>query len=163
NFIVSAARALTVNGDQLANHNDTITVDALGGGVRVTLNGEVAQFDPGTISSITVNNGTGNDTINVLRTLPGVPLSVNSGGATTACNIGTNNSVAGIQGPVSLENEPSFDTVNINDQGDTAAHTAVLDTVPRSGDTSLGRLQGIGAAPITWDYLDTTAVNIHFG
>jgi hypothetical protein len=111
------------------------------------------------VGSVVIN---GSGTINIQNTAAGVPVAVNSFSPTTV-NIGSNNSVAGIQGPVSLENEPSFDTVNINDQTDAAAHTAVLDTVPRSGDSSLGRLQGIGAAPITWDYLDTTAVNVNFG
>jgi hypothetical protein len=111
------------------------------------------------VGSVVIN---GSGTINIQDTVAGVPVAVNSSTATTV-NIGNNNSVAGIQGPVSLENEPSFDTVNINDQSDATAHTAVLDTVTRSGDSSLGRLTGIGAAPITWDYFDTTAVNINFG
>jgi hypothetical protein len=38
----------------------------------------------------------------------------------------------------------------------------VLDTVTRVSDTSLGRLTGIAAA-ITWDSIDTTAVNLNFG
>jgi hypothetical protein len=78
-------------------------------------------------------------------------------------NVGNAGSVAGVLGALNLENEPNYDTVNINDQSDTTTHTATIDTVTRSGDTSLGRLQGIGAAPITWDYFDTTAVSINFG
>jgi hypothetical protein len=46
NFLVSHSHVLTINGDQLSNHNDTITLDVSGGGVRVILNGEVAQFEP---------------------------------------------------------------------------------------------------------------------
>jgi hypothetical protein len=90
NFLVSSARVLTVNGDQLANHNDTITIDAVGGGVRVTLNGETAQFDPfdyftgqRSVSSITVNSGTGADTVRVTAAAAGFPVSVNSQGPQT--------------------------------------------------------------------------------
>jgi hypothetical protein len=41
------------------NHNDSITIGASGNGVRVTLNGEVAQFELGQIGSIVVNTGAG--------------------------------------------------------------------------------------------------------
>jgi hypothetical protein len=111
-------------------------------------------------SGVNINFGAGTSLVNVLGT--GVTTNLFNSAAATI-NIGNSNSVAGIQGTLNLENEPSFDTVNINDQSDSTAHTATIDTVTRSGETSLGRLQGIGAAPITWDYNDTTAVNINFG
>jgi hypothetical protein len=82
-------------------------------------------------------------------------------------NIGNSNLFLGptdIEGQGNLENEAMHDTVNVNDQNDTTAHTATIDTVPRAGDY-LGRLQGFSAicAPISWDYADTSAVNINFG
>jgi hypothetical protein len=111
-------------------------------------------------SKVNVYFGSGTSVVNVLGT--GVPTNVfNSADATV--NVGSGNSVAGIVGTLNLENEPAYDTVNVNDQSDVTAHTATIDTATRSGETSLGRLQGIGAAPITWDYNDTTAVNLNFG
>jgi hypothetical protein len=160
-FIVSSGRALTVNGDQLANPNDTITIDTSGGGVRVALNGEVAQFDPGRITSITVDSGSGTDTINVLRTLSGVPVTVNSSGAATV-NIGVGGSVQEILGPLAITNPPSFTTVNVDDSADTTARTVSLDTVTIGG-LSFGRVTGLAPAPIRYKYADTRSVTVQTG
>jgi hypothetical protein len=111
----------------------------------------------------TVNTGTGSDLVNVLGLTTTLNVNCQGGGGTDVVNVGNAGSLSAIAGTLNLENEPSFNTVNINDQNDAAAHTAVIDTVTRSGDTPLGRLQGIGSAVITWDSLDTTAVNINFG
>ena len=52
------------------------------GGVFATLNGETAQFDPFStlgrvsITSIEVDDRTGNDTINVLQTKANVPVGI---------------------------------------------------------------------------------------
>jgi hypothetical protein len=64
---------------------------------------------------------------------------------------------------LNLENELDSDTVNINDQADGANYTASITTITRSGDSSLGALNGLGAAQITWDYLDTASVTINSG
>jgi hypothetical protein len=65
-FLVSYNRSLTINGGQLADPNDTITVDgSSAGGYLVTLNGETVQFDPGWIKEVIVNTGNGNDTVNI--------------------------------------------------------------------------------------------------
>jgi hypothetical protein len=140
NFLVSSGRALTVNGDQLANHNDIISIDTSGGGMRVTLNGEVAQFDPGTINSVTVNSGTGSDVINVFRTLPGVPLTVNSSGSASV-NIGVGGSVQGIQGPVTVYNGPSYDRLTVDDSADTGDRSATI---------SSGGITGLAPAAINF-------------
>jgi hypothetical protein len=59
---------------------------------------------------------------------------------------------------------PSFDTVNINDQSDNTAHTVFIQTIDRSPDSSLGMFGfESGVALITWDYSDTSAVNINLG
>jgi hypothetical protein len=120
NFVVNNG-VLTVNGDQLGpSYNDTITIDenALGG-VQVTLNGEVASFDPGAISSITVNPGYGTDTVNIERTLAGVPVTVNLGGPTDTVNIspGAEN-LDNIQSDVTVNTSLGVHdgTLNINDQ-----------------------------------------------
>jgi hypothetical protein len=85
NFLVSSSGVLTVNGDQLgANSNDQVLIDrTANGGVQVTLNGEVAQFDPGAISSINVNTGGGSDTVRVTSAAASFPVSVNSQGPQT--------------------------------------------------------------------------------
>jgi hypothetical protein len=58
--------ALTILGDQNGNVDDNITVGTgANDGVEVTENGETVNFDPLTITSITINAGTGTNTINI--------------------------------------------------------------------------------------------------
>jgi Ca2+-binding RTX toxin-like protein len=75
---------LAVNGDQQpASSNDTITLDQTdAGGVRVTLNGEVAQFDPDTILGITVSAGAGTNTVTLGGTAA-PPITIDGGPGTT--------------------------------------------------------------------------------
>jgi hypothetical protein len=153
NFIVSSTRMLTVNGDQLPSHNDTIIIDASGGGVLVTLNGEAARFDPGTISSITVNSGDGNDTIYVYQILAGVPVTINSSGAATI-NIGATSSVQSIQGPVTIYNGPNYDTVNLYDSGDTGNRNISI---------SSGGITGLAPAPINFTSASVSNLTINGG
>ena len=59
---------LTINGDQLAIKNDSITLAGFastsgGTGLAVNLNGQMYQFDPGTIKQITVKGLTGSNTL----------------------------------------------------------------------------------------------------
>jgi hypothetical protein len=175
-FLVSSSHVLTVNGDQLANHNDAITLDVSGNGVKVTLNGEIAQFDPGQISSIVVNTFTGNDTVNVERTLAGVPVTIDLGdgndlvniertaaGGTVTANLGDGNQTVNIspvahdlgpiQGQVFLQAPLGNDAVNINDQSTSTDQAFTL------GSTLVGR----GSAQIHYSGSGIHAVNIHGG
>jgi hypothetical protein len=124
-------------------------------------------WDTFDVNAVNVNLGSGTSTVNVQSTnydstFTPIPLNIfNSGPATI--NIGSNGSLRHILGPVNLENESGSDTVNINGQNDSATQTATLSTVTRTGDFSLGALTGVSPARITWDYMDTTAVNVNLG
>jgi hypothetical protein len=100
-------QALTINGDQLTNLNDSITVDTTSaGGIQVTLNGQTAQFDPGQITSITINPGGGTNTINVENLPTGVNVTINDAAnshdtvnlSPTARNLGSLRSPVSIRG-----------------------------------------------------------------
>jgi hypothetical protein len=137
NFLVSSGRALTVSGDQLSNRNDTITLDRSdANGVRVTLDGETAQFEPNALSSVAVAGGTGTDTINVEWTAAGVPVTVRLGNGTDTVNLspGANN-LGNLQGDVTVLGGPGFDTLSINDQANPSSTTYALNasTVSRPG------------------------------
>jgi tetratricopeptide (TPR) repeat protein len=76
---------LQIMGDQLGtNYNDLLVIDQptilLNGQattvLQVTLNGEVAQFSQGSISSITVNTGGGTDAVMVTSAAAGVPVTI---------------------------------------------------------------------------------------
>jgi hypothetical protein len=129
NFIVSSTGVLTVNGDQLANHDDTITIDTSGSQVRVTLNDEVVQLTTGSqgqVHSITVNSGTGNDTINVLHTLAAAPVTIRSSGDATI-NLGSGGSVQTITGAVTIAGAgPNRDILTIDDSADTGNRTVAI-------------------------------------
>jgi hypothetical protein len=133
NFLVSSSGVLTVNGDQLANPNDTITLDVSGGGVRATLNGEVAQFDPGRISSVVVNAGAGHDSVTVANTLSGVPVTVNTGNGGSTVTVLRNSS------PVTVHGGGGLDTVTIGNAGSLAGILAGIDVSnpPAGGYTAL--------------------------
>jgi hypothetical protein len=115
-------------------------------------------------NTLNIKTGTGSTVVNVLATGAILGTNLFSNGATTV-NIGNANSLwvgPGIGGPLNLENEVSSDTVFINDQNDTTSRSASLATVVQKGCTC-GRLTGLSAAPISWDYPDTTMVNINTG
>jgi hypothetical protein len=114
---------LTVNGDQLANKNDTFSIDTIAsgtqaGGVQVTLNGEVVTFDPGQLHSITVNGGAGNDTVNINGVPAGITLNVNLGSGAESVVFGAaTDQLDGVQGPVNIQGGGSNTTVTLQDQG----------------------------------------------
>lgn len=121
NFFVSGgapgSRVLTINGDQLGNRNDAITLD-VNGGVRVTLNGEVAQFDAGQIGSVVVNALTGADTITVVNSVGGMPVTINAGADVDTVNVLRNN------GPLTIDGGGGLDNVNIGNAGSLAGIAA---------------------------------------
>jgi hypothetical protein len=124
------------------------------------INGQ--YFNDSSYSSIQVNGGAGGTVTNIRANVR--PVTVFGDALNDVDNVGdTTNHVQGIRATVLLENEPSYSTVNVYDQGDTAARTVTLSTVQRQGDTSLGQVTGLGAAAIQWDYYDTTAVNLNLG
>jgi hypothetical protein len=144
NFFVSGGaipRVLTVNGGQLGG-NDSITIDAVGNGVRVTLNGEVAQFEPGQIRSIVVNTGNGNDTINIERSLSGVPVTVNEqGSGTDVVNVSPSaQNLNNIQGTINVNGNSGTDSLVVTDQNnavDSLTYSMIVNAVQRSGSAAI--------------------------
>jgi hypothetical protein len=116
-------------------YDNLISIDVnSSGGVLVNMNGEIASFDSGAITSINVNpEGTGYNTINVYNT--NVPVNINTGsGAGTHDTINIGNAFDGVQGidfpgqvtvaevvppPPGGASPPPTVTLNINDSADT--------------------------------------------
>jgi hypothetical protein len=76
---------LVVNGDQMFNQDDTITIESIAsgiqaGGIRIALNGATVSFDAAQIRNLTVNAGAGNDTVTVESLPADVALTINLGG-----------------------------------------------------------------------------------
>jgi hypothetical protein len=111
---------LTVTGSPLASQNDTITLSTSGGGVVLTLDGQTTQFAPGSITSIVVNEGPGNDTANVEATLANVPATLNLGSGTDAVNISPSAfNLSNVQSLVTVNGRTSSDTLSVYDYDDT--------------------------------------------
>jgi Ca2+-binding RTX toxin-like protein len=154
---------LTVNGDQFGfGTDDFVSIDTnASGGVRIDLNGEFFSFDAGQIHSITVNTGAGNNTVDLLANT--VPVTLNGGGHDTV-NLGSASlGVQAIQGHVTIENPPSFTTINVNDAADSGARNVTMGTFTPAGDTSFGFIVGLAPAEIDYEYADTSSVTVTTG
>ena len=151
-FLLSSTLALTVNGDQLADPDDTLTVDVVGGGYTINLNGEVVQFGPGKVSSLTINTLSGNDTVNLERTLRTLrSVTVNLGDGTDTVNLSpTAQTLTNLVGPVTINGGSGTDTLNVFDQESNSDtnYTVTSSTVV-----------GTGLATITYHSLATLALN----
>jgi hypothetical protein len=143
-FVVSSIGVLTINGDQLANKNDTIALDDISGGARAFLSGETVQFEPGALSSVVINTGTGDDVVNIQGTE--WPATINLGDGTDSIMIGDlyhnldriRSTVTANSGSVSTGS--GNDALYINDTANTRSDSWTLDsdgagsgTVQRTG------------------------------
>jgi hypothetical protein len=123
------------------------------------------NWDFASTSAVNLRLGTGASHVSVLST--GVTTNIfNKANATI--DVGLGDTVAGIRGALNLENENALDTININSQVDTdtvaVPLTVTLSTITRPGDTSLGAVDGLpGGARITYDYFDTSVINLNLG
>jgi hypothetical protein len=121
---------LTVQGDQNpADPTDHITLGtSLDGGVTVTLNGQTATFDPGTIAKIDVQPGGGSNTIDIEAIPDGVTtVTVHESGGTDTVNLSPSAHRFGdnVRGVVQISGAATT-TVNAYDQNNTAAQTYMV-------------------------------------
>ena len=91
-----------------------------------------------------------------------MPTNLSTSGGHDTVNVGNAGSVQGILGTLSIQNPPSFDTINVNDSADTAARTVTLSTFA-SGGANWGSITGLAPAAINYKYADTSGVNITTG
>ena len=135
--------------------------------------GEVSGLSPAPVSfeytdtsSVTIDTGSGGGTFNVQNTA--VPTNI-VGNAQTTIDVGSSNTVAGITGVLNIENPASFNTININDSGDSTSRTVVLSTLGSNaadagGSSDIwGQITGLGAAAINYEYNDTTSITLRTG
>jgi hypothetical protein len=127
---------------------NTLAIAVGNGNNTYTVSGSQAYL--GTI----LNTGDGNDIVNIQGNA--YALTVNAGGSgADVVNVGNPNSLAGITGPLTLNNPPSFSHVNINDGADNADHPNVILTA-----TSL---TGLAPAPIAFGQADLDSLTITVG
>jgi hypothetical protein len=111
NFGPNSIKQLTIT---VGNGKNTYTV----------VNTQAVSFAGGNLTIL--NTGNGNDTVNVRATAATAPLIVNGGGnEADIVNVGNATGLAGLHAPLTLNNNPSYWQVNINDSADTANHPNV--------------------------------------
>jgi hypothetical protein len=135
-FVLTSSKALTVNGDQLASPDDIVTVNATNNGYIIDLNGEFVQFDPSQVSSITLNTRTGNNTVNIDRTVSLRNVTVNLGSGSDVVNLSpTAQSLGNLAGAVTINGGSGSGTLNFFDQGLSSSqnYTITNSTVGRAG------------------------------
>jgi len=140
---LTANRAVTISGDQLSSLDDTITVDQVSGGYKIILNGEVFQFDSrdffarvAEVSSIAINSGNGNDTVNMERTVSGLPVTLNLGSGDDTVNLSpTAQNLGNLVGGITVNGGSGNDSLNFYDQSynPNETYTITSSTVARLG------------------------------
>jgi hypothetical protein len=154
-LFLTSTKALTINGGQLDNPDDTITLDVAAGGYTINLNGELFQFDPGQISSITINTLSGNDTVNIEGTIAGASVTVNLGSGSNTVNLSpTAQSLNRLAGAVTINGGPGTGALNLFDQ---ASNTDQNYTVTSSAVT------GTDLASVTYQGLAAITLNTSNG
>ena len=160
-LFLTSTNALTINGDQLDDPDDTFTLDVAAGGYTINLNGELFQFDPGQVSSITINTLTGDDTVNMEGTIAGVPVTVNLGGGSDTVNLSpTDQELSNLAGAVTINGGSDTDTLNLFDQQSNADqdYTITSSTIAATGMATVS-YQGLAAVTLdTSNGTDTVTV-----
>ena len=149
---------LYVEGDQFKpNTFDQIVIDVARGGVKVTLNGEVAQFEPGEITKIIVQAKGGFNTINVYNTLATAPVTIDIGSDDDDVILGNDgNGIDGIQGEVNI----------VSVKGSGSASVLLNDNADRFGETETIKATSVTGqyfAPISFDQAHLQGLTIEPG
>jgi hypothetical protein len=109
-------------------------------------------------TSVGIETGLGNDTLNVLGT--GVATNLISFGGHDMVNVGNAGSVQGLLGNLNIQNPSGSTTLNINDATDTMTRTARLNTFGLNG-ANWGSITGLATGAINFEYDETSSpVNI---
>lgn len=151
---------LTVNA-ATGREDDVITFDVSSTQFTVHLY-KVVNFPVAGVKSVILNSGDGADTINILATRTGVPITVNAGTGVNTINVGkpdgvlkTRYSIGGIQGQLTVKGSTGTDTINVknNDISNTGrSYTLTSNSVSRPG-----------VAKISYDTLESVVVNASGG
>ncbi|MDB5325413.1 MAG: hypothetical protein JWM57_982 [Phycisphaerales bacterium] len=104
------------------------------------------------LEALTFTSGTAADTVNVTSTSANTTVAINSSGGADGVNVGAGGSVQAINGDLTVNNSPSFSTLNINDSADAVARTFVT--------MYNGSLLGLAPAAINWATGDVNALNL---
>lgn len=110
-------------------------------------------YDGKRLASLTIRGGSGGNYFYVRGTpsgpngVLGPNVTLFAGSIADTVYVGDdNNTLDGIQGPLTVNGQGGQDTLNVYDQGSNATHTYILTSTPTTS-----TIQRLGAAPITYD------------
>lgn len=166
---IASAAALNVIMDSAVN-NVTLQTDPGNNGLYDVWNGGtlLGQWAVGSFGSVMVTMTGAGGTVTIKSTPAGVPVNVYGTGASTI-NVGDSGSLAGIQGPVNLENPTGGNTITLDDSADPNAVTATLHTLGTNASDSQsnadpwGQVTGLAPAAVNFEYADTAGLTIQTG
>jgi len=148
---------LVVEADQFGSSTNTVDIDRSAlGGVQITLDGQTVDFEPGSITNVSVNTGADNfsDTINVGSTLANIPVTIWAGGGTTNVNFcPLQPDLDTIQGNVSViyTSSSARSTVSFYDQSNPNDATW---TITANGSPTFASITRTGMVPVNLDYVN---------
>jgi hypothetical protein len=126
------------------------------------------NFEYSDTNSVTARTGTSaSNVVNVLQTR--ATTNVVGFGPGTAVNVGSGQSVAGIQGTLNIENPPRANAITIDDSADPNAQTVTISTLGANpadsdGNTDVwGQVSFPGLGAINFEYSDTNSVTVRTG
>src|SRR5262249_37171319 len=110
---------LTINGGQGGSVADAISIDVKAGGLLVTYNGEPTQFDQGVIRNVIINTGAGSTNVVIEKSLPGSPVTINCGTGTDTINITpTSQDLHSLGSDIQVTGGPGTHSLFIHDEMD---------------------------------------------
>jgi hypothetical protein len=140
----------------------TVTLQDSGGFGSVNgLTGQLGvQYVDTALNALNITAGRAADTINVLSTAAGIPVTLDSGGGADVVIVGNStNGVQTILGPLAVHNGHATSNLTLDDQAD--ANTGHTVTVSVSGLT--GTVSGLAPAPITYATTDLNGLTLTLG
>jgi hypothetical protein len=155
------AAPLTVNGNSSTN-SMTINDDKDTAPSTWTITGSTVQHS-GTptityynLTSLNVNTGQGNDTVNIPAT--SATTKVTTSGGSDAVNVGDQGSVQGILKDVTVAQGGGQTTVGIDDSNDVTGRSVILDTLQSSdAGGQAGRVKGLAPGAIVYSQAGTAS------
>jgi len=105
-------------------------------------------------STINLNTGSGNDTVNVKASGVGTTLNIEGQSGLDTVNVGNAGNAQGVQGTVNISNTGQYTTLTVDDSFDPVSRTVTLDTLALLGNHPWGTITGIVPGTINYRAYD---------
>ena len=117
----------------------------------------------GSVDSVDLYSGSGNDQVNIQDIPVGSDLNVDGQSGLDSVNVGDAGSLQGIQGVVNIKNTAAYDVLTIDDSAGPNVQNANLSSFVPSGDSTYELVTGLAPGPISFRAADMDSVTINAG